>query len=185
MEKVIFLDIDGVLNDNCINVFLDLCVQNVKTIIEKEKAKVVVISSLQGNGTCAKRKVLSERLNKVDIIVDSYIDPNFKGDMDGISISSRAIGIVDYLKKNKDCCYVILDDEYDEEYALLGLNYFKTGMWQGLQKEEVEAITFKKVDFKTLNGINYCYRELGAYELAANNLVKTLHKVLELKEKSL
>ena len=55
MEKVVFLDIDGVLNDNSSD-FVDSCVESVKELVSKNDAKVVMITSLQGNGTGRRRK---------------------------------------------------------------------------------------------------------------------------------
>lgn len=184
MEKIIFLDIDGVLNDNTVNGYLDRCVDCLKEIVDKNNGKIVIISSLQGTGTIVKRKRLENSLKEVGIIVDDFIDPNFKGDLGKISLSSRVLGIVDYLKRHNSSEYVILDDEYANDYKMLCLNHYETGMWIGLKKEDVDKISFKEINFNTLNRVNYCYRELGAYELATNNLVKTLKKVLEEQETS-
>ena len=57
MKKVVFLDIDGVLNDN-LNDFVDSCVESVIKLVDKNEASVVMITSLQGNGTKAKRNKL-------------------------------------------------------------------------------------------------------------------------------
>ena len=180
MKKVVFLDIDGVLNDNSSD-FVDSCVESVKELVSKNDAKVVMITSLQGNGTGRRRKKLSSMLDEVGIKVDDYIDPNFEGSLCGFSIPSRVLGIVDYLKNNSDVSYVILDDEFHNDYKMSCLNYYKTRTWQGFQKKEIDRITFKKVNLNTLSNFKYEYRELGAYEKASNDVIKTLKKVLEKK----
>ena len=125
MDKIIFLDIDGVLNDNTVNGYLERCVNCLKSLIDRTNSKVVIISSLQGSGTIEKRRRLSEKLNSVGINVNDYIDPNFKGDLNGVSLSNRVIGIIDYLKKYQESSFVIIDDEFQEEYNVLGLNSYR------------------------------------------------------------
>lgn len=178
MEKIIFLDIDGVLNDNYgEQKFLPSCVEIAKRLIIENDAKVVVISSLQGAGTAAKRKKLIDELNNIGIKVYDYIDPNFEGYINDIFLPSRLIGIVDYLKKNKNCSYVILDDDYHDDYIFLGLNCYKCDMWKGLQFDALNDIRFEKVDYVIFKEINYSYRQLGHYERATNNLIKVLKRI--------
>ena len=180
MDKIIFLDIDGVLNDNSSD-FVDSCVESVKELLSKNDAKVVMITSLQGNGTSKRRNRLSKKLNEVGIKVDDYIDPNFDGNLCGISIPSRVLGIIDYLKNNSDVSYVILDDEFHNDYKMSGLNYYKTHTWYGFQRKEIDRITFMKVNLNILSNFKYEYRELGAYEKATNDVIRILKKVLEKK----
>lgn len=184
MDKIIFLDIDGVLNDNTINGYLNRCVDCFKKYISDEDIKIVIISSLQGTGTVKKRQKLENSLNEVGIKVDDFIDPNFKGNLGDVSLSNRVLGIIDYLKDHSDSEYVILDDEYKNDYKMLGLNHLEVDMWTGLEDKSLEKISFKKVNLNILNRVNYGYRELGEYELVTNNLVKTLKKVLEKQEDS-
>ena len=178
MDKIIFLDIDGVLNDNTVNGYLERCVYYLKNLVDRNGGKVVIISSLQGSGTIEKRRRLSNKLGSVGINVSDYIDPNFKGDLNGVTLSNRVIGIIDYLKKYQESSYVIIDDEFHEEYNLLGLNNYKTDMWSGLTKSDVDKIKFKKLNKSILAQVSYKYRELGSYEKATNDLVKVLKKVL-------
>lgn len=178
MEKIIFLDIDGVLNDNYgEQEFLTSCVDVTKKVIEDNDAKVVVISSLQGAGTEAKRKRLTDKLNNIGIKVYDFIDPNFEGGINGIFLPSRLIGIVDYLKKNINCSYVILDDDYHDDYNFLGLNCYKCDRWKGLQFNTLNHICFENVDSVVFKEINYSYRQLGDYERATNNLIKVLKRI--------
>lgn len=184
MKKVIFLDVDGVLNNNCED-FVEECVSNVNKLASDNDADIVMITSLQGNGTTSKRNKLSASLKEVGINVFDYIDPNFEGELCGFSMPSRVLGIVDYLKKNSDVSYVILDDEFHNDYRMACLNYFKTRAWKGLQSKDLEKISFKEVNLKTLSYFNYRYRSLGAYEMASNRLILTLKKVLDEKKKSM
>jgi len=179
MEKIIFLDIDGVLNDNTVTGYLDRCVNSLKRIVDETNGKIVIISSLQGSGTINKRNRVINSLQEVGIFVDNFIDPNFIGKLEGLALSSRIIGIVDYLEKHRQVEYVILDDEYQTEYKLLSLNNYEIDMWTGLREEDVNKIIFIRPDFNILDKVNYKYRELGSYEQATNNLIRTLKKVID------
>ena len=118
-------------------------------------------------------------MGEVGIKIDDFIDPNFKGNLGGVSLSNRVLGIIDYLKEHSNSEYVILDDEYKNDYKMLGLNHLEVDMWTGLEDKSLERISFKKVNLDILNRVNYSYRELGDYELATNNLIKTLKRVLK------
>ena len=182
MEKIIFLDIDGVLNDNTVNGYLNRCVDCLKKYISDKDIKIVIISSLQSTGTVKKRQKLEKSLGEVGIKIDDFIDPNFKGNLGGVSLSNRVLGIIDYLKEHSSSEYVILDDEYKNDYKMLGLNHLEVDMWTGLDDKSIEKISFKKVNLDILNRVNYSYRELGDYELATNNLIMTLKRVLKKQE---
>lgn len=182
MENIIFLDIDGVLNDNGDNNFNLESVNVVKRLVEENSAKVVVISSWQGFGTKRRRNKTEEKLNSVGIDVYDFIDPNLEGDICDMSLSYRCVGIVDYLKKNSLCNYIILDDEFHNDYRLMCFNYFKPSKWVGLKEKDYDKLYFKKVNLNILNKVNYHYRELGAYEKSINNLVLTLKNIVEKKK---
>ena len=77
MKNIIFLDIDGVLNDNCSEF------------------------SRQMNGIETRRKSLKYQFEKLSIYNIDFIDPNFRGSLGDIKLPSRLLGIVDYLKKMK------------------------------------------------------------------------------------
>ena len=101
MNNIIFLDIDGVLNDNCSK----LSLQNVwvlKQLIEKYDSKVVLISSLQGSGTKYNRKKLSNLFESIGVYNVEFIDPNFEGEFCNIKLPSRLLGIIDYLKNKEE-----------------------------------------------------------------------------------
>lgn len=183
MKNIIFLDIDGVLNDNSSDDFVLESVNVLKELVKENDAKVVVISSWQGTGTKARRDKTTKKLSSVGIDVYDYINPNFNGELGDVSLSSRAIGIIDYLRRNSSCNYVILDDEYHNDYKMMCLNYFRPNMWVGLREKDKDKIYFKSVNLNILNRVTYRYRELGDYEKSVNNLVGVLKKVLEKKKK--
>ena len=62
MKNVIFLDIDGVLNDN-ISSFSFESIEVLKQLMQLYNAKVVMITSLQSNGTTSIRKKFNNNLN--------------------------------------------------------------------------------------------------------------------------
>lgn len=184
MKNVIFLDIDGVLNDNNSNFSLK-SIEVLKQLIQIYTAKVVIITSWQMNGTENRRKALKHQLKKLGIYDIEFIDPNFEGKLYDIQLPSRLLGIVDYLKKHHVSNYVILDDDYHNDYRLICLNHYRTMLLKGLTYRDLPKITFKPVNLNNFKYINYQYRKLGKYELVTNNLVKVLKKKYEndLKEK--
>lgn len=100
MKNIIFLNIDGVLNDNC-SEFLSESVEVLKLFVQIYNAKVVMISSRQMNGIETRRKYLKYQFEKLSIYNIDFIDPNFRGSLGDIKLPSRLLGIVDYLKKMK------------------------------------------------------------------------------------
>lgn len=177
MNNIIFLDIDGVLNDNHSIHILKENVNVLKKLIEKNNAKVVVISSWQMNGTTNVRNKIRKIFEELGIYNIDFIDPNFEGTFCDIELAPRLLGIVDYLKNNNVSNYVILDDEYHNAYKLLCLNYYKTAQFKGLTYKDLNKITFKQVNLNNFKYINYKYRKLGEYELVTNKLIKVLKQV--------
>lgn len=181
MENVIFLDIDGVLKNNTDKYSSEALTVLLK-LINKYNAKIVIISSLFGNGTLGRRKKLIKIFNNFGIYDIDFIDPNYECFFLNVKISGRVIGIIDYLRKNRWINYIILDDEFERKYKYLGLNYFKTNKNKGLLEKDLSKIEFKKVSkkqFEVFDSINYNYRELGDYERVTTNLLKTLKLISE------
>jgi len=184
MKNIIFLDIDGVLNDNISGFSLESIVV-LKQLMQLYNAKVVMITSWQMNGTKARRKWIQHQFEKLGIYDIDFIDPNFEGSMCDLKLPSRLLGIIDYLTNNEIANYVILDDEYHNDYKLICLNHYRTMLFRGLTYKDLPKITFKPVNLNNFKYINYQYRQLGEYELVTNNLVKVIKKKYEndIKEK--
>lgn len=178
MKNIIFLDIDGVLNDNYFK-FLSESIEVLKPLIQKYNARVVIISSWQMNGTKAKRKLLKYQFEKFCIFDIDFIDPNFEGKFDDIKLPSRLLGIVDYLKNNEVTNYVVLDDEYHNDYKLICLNHFKTMSFKGLTYKDLSKIVLKAVNLNNFEHIKYQHRQLGNYETVTNSLIRVLKKNIE------
>ena len=135
-----------------------------------------MITSWQMNGTEARRKCIKHQFEKLGIYDIDFIDPNFEGSMCGIKLPSRLLGIVDYLKNNDEVNYVILDDDYQNDYKLLYLNHYRTIPLKGLTYKDLPKIKFKPVNLNNFKYIKYQYRQLGQYELVTNKLIKVLKK---------
>lgn len=71
------------------------------------------------NGTEAMRKALKHQIEGLCIYNIDFINPNFEGNLGDIKLPSRLLGIVDYLKNNEITNYVVLDDEYHNDYKLI------------------------------------------------------------------
>ena len=160
--KIIFLDIDGVLNDIRVK-FKEESVNVVKELIKIYNAKVVMITSWQLNGTINRRKYIANRLEEQGIYDVDFIEPNFEGSFLNIDVPDRVLGIIDYLKNNDVSSYVILDDDYHNDYKLLCLNHYRPLPLKGLTYKDLSKISFKKVNLNNFDYINYKYRKLGAY----------------------
>ena len=174
--KIIFLDIDGVLNDIRVK-FKEESVNVVKELIKIYNAKVVMITSWQLNGTINRRKYIANRLEEQGIYDVDFIEPNFEGSFLNIDVPDRVLGIIDYLKNNDVSSYVILDDDYHNDYKLLCLNHYRPLPLKGLTYKDLSKISFKKVNLNNFEYINYKYRKLGAYEQVTNGLIKVLKKI--------
>lgn len=88
-------------------------------MVQTYNAKVVIISSWQMNGTEARRKALKHQIEGLCIYNIDFINPNFEWNLGDIKLPSRLLGIVDYLKNNEITNYVVLDDEYHNDYKLI------------------------------------------------------------------
>jgi len=172
-ENVIFLDFDGVINNNIEEVTLTSIIL-LKCIIKKHNAKVVVISSILGNGTEKKKNNIALFLNKLGIYNIDFIDLNFEGYFYNNLLLPRLLGIVDYLRKHLNINYLIIDDEFEQEYNLLKLNHLKTEMWEGLKYEDYYRVTFKSADLEYLKEVKYNYRKLTEEEKVTNNFINVL-----------
>lgn len=109
-NKIIFLDIDGVLNvipqgrDEYGSIFHSHFVDNLKTIIDNTGAKIVISSTWRFDGLVQMQKMWKHR-NLPGEIID--ITPH-------IDICQRGKEIDAWLKAHKDTThYVILDDDTD------------------------------------------------------------------------
>ena len=117
--KVIFLDIDGVLNinyrgerDDYGQQFHPHLVENLKTIIETTGAKIVISSTWRHRGLSVMKNMWMDR-NLPGEVID--ITPHLDYRMDsGLWYSPiRGVEIKDWLDKNSPDNYVILDDDKD------------------------------------------------------------------------
>lgn len=176
MKNIIFLDIDGVLNNIRVK-FNEESVNVVKELIKIYNAKVVMITSWQLNGTINRRKNIANRLEEQGIYDVDFIEPNFKGDFLNIEVPDRVLGIIDYLKNHDVSSYVILDDDYHNDYKLLCLNHYRTLPLKGLTYKDLSKISFKKVNLNNFEYVNYDYRKLDEYEQVTNDLIKVLKKI--------
>lgn len=109
--KIIFLDIDGVLNvigqgyDKYGQLFHEHFQENLRYIIKKTGAKIVITSSWRGNG--------------LEFLQNLWKDRNIGGEIIGITdldydkYSCRGEEIDQYIKTHNVEKYVIIDDDSD------------------------------------------------------------------------
>ena len=147
--KIIFLDIDGVLNEEksrsrCCGYkgIDDKKVENLAKIVEETNAKIVLISTWKDDWRKTDKahqgimaNYLDKKLKKQGLVA---LDKTKSIDKNGFHFS-RGEGILQYLADNKVEKYVILDD-YQFDYDSCGLSdyYIKTDAYNGgLTKELV------------------------------------------------
>ena len=147
--KVVFLDIDGVLNDASSRTRCggyrgidDGKTKNLAKIIQQTGAKIVLVSTWKEGW----EKVYKERQG----ILANYLDGKMKKqgiavfdktqdyDTENALYLSRGEGILLYLSKNKVDKFVILDDcQFDYDGCGLTERYLKTNATKGGLTEEL------------------------------------------------
>ena len=164
MKKVIFLDVDGVLNSSrtlyeSISLEDDL-ILNLKEIVNKTKAKIILSSSWRLSTEAV--ATLIDKLDKfglaisgmtydgVDLdwlekyefdVTKKYSDTKFDYDENRqIKIThDRGAEIFKWLHDHDDCAYVILDDEIEDIKPYFSESVIvKTSYKTGLTKEDVK-----------------------------------------------
>ena len=151
MDKIIFLDVDGVLNDK--STFPDMCpdkVQLLKYIIEKTSAKIVVSSAWRYGGI-NEDSLIHEQLMKSDpkgVVFNSiigmtprpgFVDPPLPANHVRGHEIARWIEDVDFCGK-----FIILDD--NDDMAHLAPHLIKTDTDIGMLRGHVDSV------IKALNG---------------------------------
>ena len=149
--KVIFLDLDGVLNtpssESRCGEYIgidDEKVEKLKKIVEKTKAEIVLIS------TWKKYWRKEEKLKPLQDYSANYLDEKLakqglkaidktKDKADGRYLS-RGESILEYVYRNNVENYIILDDcQFDYDGCDLTDNYIKTNQIEGLSEQQVKA----------------------------------------------
>lgn len=119
--KVIFLDIDGVLNvrrqgrDRFGSLFHSQFVKNLKHIIDKTGAKIVISSSWRFNGLDEMRQMWIERKLPGEMIGITPFTAQYEANENASFMErcERGCEIRDWMKSNPVDSYVILDDDND------------------------------------------------------------------------
>ena len=145
--KVVFLDVDGVLNcryskstiNGCIGIDKSK-VKRLKRIAKESGAKIVLISSWKYGWSKREEdkdsfaKYLDSKLKKENIFIYDKTTDNE---------ADRGHGIIEWLKGKRVTSWVVLDDEEFEDYSEYGIvgHLVKTSFYDergGLQDEHVE-----------------------------------------------
>lgn len=164
MKKVIFLDVDGVLNSDR-TLYEDVSLEddlilNLKEIVNKTKAKIILSSSWRLSTDAI--ATLMNKLDKFGLVISGitcdgvdldwlekykfdatkkYLDTKFDCDENRqIKITrDRGAEIFKWLHDHDDCAYVILDDEIEDIKPYFSESVIvKTSYKTGLTKEDVK-----------------------------------------------
>ena len=164
MKKVIFLDVDGVLNSDR-TLYEDISLEddlilNLKEIVDKTKAKIILSSSWRLSTEAV--ATLMDKLDKFGLVISGmtcdgvdldllekyefdatkkYLDTKFDYDENKqIKITyDRGAEIFKWLCYHDDCTYVVLDDEIEDIKPYFNESVIvKTSYKTGLTKEDVK-----------------------------------------------
>ena len=164
MKKVIFLDVDGVLNSDR-TLYEDISLEddlilNLKEIVNKTKAKIILSSSWRLSTDAI--ATLMDKLDKFGLVISGmtcdgvdldwlekykfdatkkYLGTKFDYDENRqIKITrDRGAEIFKWLHDHDDCAYVILDDEIEDIKPYFSESVIvKTSYKTGLTKEDVK-----------------------------------------------
>jgi len=121
MDKILFLDIDGVLNvngqdrDEFGQTFHKHFEENLRWIIEETGAKIVISSTWRMSGLKVMQKMWEKRrlAGKVIDITPTEADVVERGTCEFYDQVSRGHEIQQWIDDNKVKCYAILDDDND------------------------------------------------------------------------
>ena len=144
-RRLIFLDVDGVLNHADSNDAIDeACLRNLQTIINKTDAVLILVSSWKC-GWFKENKVMQDD-------DANYLDSRLK--TVGISIfdkssryaSGRLLEVVDWIMRFNASSFVILDDDFGHykdtplEAFCIRTNYYENGLTEELAKEAITKL---------------------------------------------
>ena len=164
MKKVIFLDVDGVLNSSR-TLYEDISLEddlisNLKELVDKTGAKIILSSSWRLSTEAI--ATLMDKLDKFGLVISGmtcdgvdldwlekyefdttkkYLDTKFDYDENKqIKIThDRGAEIFKWLHDHDDCVYVILDDEIEDIKPYFSESVIvKTSYKTGLTKEDVK-----------------------------------------------
>lgn len=153
MKKLLFLDVDGVLNDlEVLSTKDELGIhhlENLKSIVKSSGCEIILSSSWRVFEEW--KTTLKIAFKQYDIPV--WIDQTPQIRSEDFSIVPRKNEIIQWLKENINCSasVVVLDDESDADISGHGLQYIKdifihTCMNKGLTSEKAQkAIDFFKI----------------------------------------
>ena len=134
---VIFLDIDGVLDQLQGNYYLDIkCIENLAILCKNLKATIVLTSSWRlGYSNLGK---CSPQVEKLKLIFSKY---NIKISGRTANLGDRTIEILDYIKRYNVKNYVILDDDKSEFKRGLLDNTYIVNYRTGLTKDDIKQLS--------------------------------------------
>lgn len=133
--RIIFFDVDGVLNQLQKWHIDDNCVRLLSKLVDKE-TKLVLISSwrsgLERNlSDCSPQvKKLRESLQKygTDVIYKTQ------------KLGDRRKEVEDYLRGKHVDSYIVLDDDKSEYSSVKGINFYEVSCKYGLTNSDIEKI---------------------------------------------
>ena len=144
MHKIIFLDIDGVLNVLCENkdeygcIFHEQFVDNLKYIIDETDAKIVISSSWRDSGLDIMKELWKFRNlpGEVIDITPTVLETADYFDIEFYDLVDRGYEIQQWLDTNNVLSYVIIDDINDmlptqKDFFVRTLNPFHSDSLSG------------------------------------------------------
>lgn len=126
--KLLFLDIDGVLNYSDSKYAIDdICLRNLSKIIKETNAKIILISSWKSGWFKDNKSIQDDDAN--------YLDKRLKDvgieiyDKSSRNASGRSIEIIDWVMKFNTNSFVILDDDSGHYKSTTLEKHFVKASW--------------------------------------------------------
>lgn len=107
--KLVFLDVDGVLNSSCGGNFKDVCLKNLKRIIDETGAIIVLVSSWKSGWHKEEKALQDEYGDYLDKTLADYGLEIF--DKSSRFTGGRTVDVLDWILKTNADGFVVLDDE--------------------------------------------------------------------------
>ncbi|MBO6285636.1 MAG: hypothetical protein J6O18_04935, partial [Bacilli bacterium] len=107
--KLIFLDVDGVLNSTCGGNFKDRCLRELKRIVDSSNAKIILISSWKAGWEKEEKHLQDDYGNYLDQTLADYGLEIF--DKSSRYSGTRTVDVLDWVLRCDAESFVVLDDE--------------------------------------------------------------------------
>lgn len=147
MKNIIFLDVDGVLNNKTTKErspmgFVgidDKLVHILKQITEENNASIVLSSTWKSDWDADYNKCLPDGKYLVDKLRKENIEIQDKIDVSEVGEVHRGAAICNWLRNNEYGAWIVLDDEIFPDFKIMRSHVLQTSYSKGLTNRHIRA----------------------------------------------